>query len=65
MILIGRANLKDALFYPAAVYVCAHSKLEDLSRVLMGKRTKEGRFSGGQVEGKFQSKRIALLGTQE
>lgn len=64
MILIGRANLKDALFYPPAMYVCAHSKLEDLSRILMGKRRKEGEFSGGQVEGKFQSKRIALSGTQ-
>lgn len=63
MILIGRANLKDALFYPSAVYVCAHSKVEELSKILMGRR-KEGKFSGGQVEGKFQIKRIALSGTQ-
>lgn len=49
MILIGRANLKDALFYPPAVYVCAHSKVEELNRILMRKKKRREifRWSGG------------------
>lgn len=43
MILIGRANLKDALVYPPAVCLCPF-KGEELSRILMGKKKRREIF---------------------